>query len=79
MALTDLLIAVVMGLVIFGLGLWAVRGLAMPREEPDPEAVIPVRVEYRCSVCGTRVVMTHAQGSDPEPPKHCRETMDPVA
>ena len=43
--------------------------------EPDPAQLRPVDVEFRCTVCGTTVVMTTAAGDDPEPPRHCREDM----
>jgi len=47
-----------------------------PDSEPDPEAVVPVNVRYRCIVCGAEVVMTAAQGDHPlEAPRHCREDM----
>ena len=46
-----------------------------PEPEPDPADLRPVDVEFRCSICGTTVVMTAAQGDDPEPPRHCREDM----
>jgi hypothetical protein len=46
-----------------------------PEPEPDPTQLTPVDVEFRCSICGTTVVMTAAQGDDPEPPRHCREDM----
>jgi hypothetical protein len=46
-----------------------------PEPEPDLSELRPVEVEFRCSICGTTVVMTAAQGDDPEPPRHCREDM----
>jgi hypothetical protein len=47
-----------------------------PEQEPDPDAVVPVNIRYRCIVCGAEVVMTAAQGSaEPEAPRHCREDM----
>jgi hypothetical protein len=46
-----------------------------PEPEPDPEQLRPVDVEFRCTVCGTTVVMTTAAGDEPEPPRHCREDM----
>jgi len=47
-----------------------------PETEPDPEAVVPVNIRYRCVVCGAEVVMTAAQGDmPPEAPRHCREDM----
>jgi hypothetical protein len=47
-----------------------------PESEPDPDAVVPVNLRYRCIVCGAEVVMTAAQGDQPpEAPRHCREDM----
>ncbi len=46
-----------------------------PEVEPDPETLRDVDVEFRCTICGTTVVMTTAAGDDPEPPRHCREDM----
>ena len=47
-----------------------------PDSEPDPDAVLPVNIRYRCIVCGAEVVMTAAQGdAPPEAPRHCREDM----
>ena len=46
-----------------------------PEPEPDPAQLRPVDVEFRCTICGTTVVMTTAAGSEPEPPRHCREDM----
>jgi hypothetical protein len=76
----DVIIAVAMGLAIFGVALWAVRGLAKPPPpEPDPEDVVAVAQDYRCSVCGLRLSVTHAQGDDVTAPRHCREEMLPVS
>lgn len=51
-----------------------------PDSEPDPGAVVPVNIRYRCIVCGAEVTMTAAQDSDeaPEAPRHCREDMIPA-
>jgi hypothetical protein len=74
----DVAVALLMGVVILRLGLWAVRLLRIPAPEPDPDEVVPVQVDYRCSVCGTQVTMTHASGRGISPPRHCREEMEPV-
>ncbi|MDP8959476.1 MAG: hypothetical protein M3N51_09830 [Actinomycetota bacterium] len=79
MSAVDLLIALAIGVVIFRLGLGAVRLLASPAPEPDPQAVVPVQLDYRCSLCGTRVTMTHLSEEKAAAPKHCREEMEPVA
>ena len=49
-----------------------------PEPGPDPEQLRPVEVEFRCTICGTTVVMTTAAGAEPEPPRHCREDMTRV-
>ena len=72
----TILIAIVIGLVIFGTSMWVIRMLATPPPpEPDPDDVIEVAVDYRCSVCGMKLTVTEAHGADAEPPKHCREEM----
>ncbi len=73
-------IAIVIGLAIFLTGRWAVRILATPGpEEIDPDEVVAVEASYRCTVCGMRLTVTHAQGSDVKAPRHCREEMEPIA
>ena len=75
----PILIAVAIGLAILALGRWAVRLLATPVPgEPDPEDVVEVSVDYRCSVCGLRLTVTHVHGDEVRPPRHCREEMEPV-
>jgi hypothetical protein len=70
------LIAIGMAVGIFATALWAVRLLATPQPpEPDPEDVREIEAHYRCTVCGLRLVVTHAQDAEPEAPKHCREAM----
>jgi hypothetical protein len=69
-------IAVVLGLGIFVVSLWVIRQLATPApEEPDPSEVREVAVDYRCTVCGLRLTVTHAQDGESAAPKHCREEM----
>ncbi len=75
----TVLIAVAIGLAIVVGTLYTVRLIAMgPPPEPDPEAIHEVEAHYRCSVCGMRVTVTHLQDAAPDPPKHCREEMDPI-
>ena len=76
----GLVVRVVIGLVgavtIYVIGAALLRKFKIePEPEPDPEQLRSVDVEFRCSVCGTTVVMTTAAGDDPEPPRHCREDM----
>ncbi len=71
------MIAGAIGLGIFAVALWAIRLLATPGPvEPDPEDVTEVAVDYKCTVCGLRLTVTHAQADDEvDAPRHCREPM----
>lgn len=74
----DYLIAAAIGIGIFGIALWAIRLLATPGpEEPDPEEITEVAVDYKCTICGLRLTVTHAQDEDEvAAPRHCREPME---
>ncbi len=74
------MIAAAIGIGIFAVALWAIRLLATPGpEEPDPDAITEVAVDYRCTICGLRLTVTHAQAEDDvAAPRHCREPMDVV-
>jgi hypothetical protein len=72
-------IAVLIGVAIFALGRWGIRVLATPiPDEPDPDEMVAVERRYRCTVCGMRLTVTHAQGDDVAAPRHCREDMEEV-
>ena len=74
------LIAVAIAVAIFAVSMWAINLLATPGpEEPDPEDIEEVAVDYMCTVCGLRLTVTHAQIDDEmTAPRHCREPMEPV-
>lgn len=73
------LIAVALGIAILAVTILAVRGLARPvPPEPDPDEVQEVSADYRCTVCGLRLSVTHAQDEDHTAPRHCREPMVPA-
>ena len=77
--MVTVLIAIAIGVSIMAVSLWAIRLLAMPQPpEPDPEEVLEVDVPYRCTVCGLRLTVTHAQDTEMIAPKHCREEMEPA-
>jgi DNA-directed RNA polymerase subunit RPC12/RpoP len=37
-----------------------------------------VKLQYRCSLCGTEVRMTVATEEHPDPPRHCMDEMELV-
>ncbi|GIU92777.1 MAG: hypothetical protein KatS3mg011_1683 [Acidimicrobiia bacterium] len=74
----DLAIAVLIGLAIWRGSLAVIRALSNPPDQPDPDAVVPTRQDYKCTVCGTEVTMTVRNVDETPPPRHCREEMIPV-
>lgn len=75
----QIVVAAVIFLGVLGVGRWAIRVLATPvPDEPDPDDIVDVEVPFRCTVCGMRLVVVHAQDAAVTPPRHCREEMEPV-
>jgi hypothetical protein len=75
----KLLVAVVVFLVIWKLGVFVLRAIASPMPEPEPGELRKVNLRYRCSICGTEVRMTSAPDEMPDPPRHCMDEMQLVA
>ena len=70
------MIALALGVLFFAASVYVVRLLATPLPpEPDPGDVLEISSDYRCTVCGLRLTVTHAQDGDHAAPKHCREEM----
>ena len=68
-------LAVAVAMFIFRLGLAVLRMLATPIPEPPPAGELrKVKLQYRCSLCGTEVRMTVAPA--PVPPRHCMDDME---
>lgn len=74
----NLLLALAMGLLIWRMSLAVIRMLSTPPAELDPDDVVKVDQDYKCSVCGAEVTMKAVNPAEDKPPKHCREEMDPV-
>lgn len=74
----DIVIALAVGYVIWRVSIAVIRMLSTPPPEIDPEDVMPVDQDYRCSVCGAELTMKAVNVAEDKPPKHCREEMVPV-
>lgn len=80
MTVIRVLIAIAFGFLIIRAGLAILRGMAAPIPEPPPSGELrKVKINYRCSLCGSEVRMTVATDEDPDPPRHCMQEMDIVA
>ncbi len=66
------------GLVIWVVLVWFIRMLSTPPPEVDPNEIVSIDQDYKCSVCGAEVTMKAVNPAEDKPPKHCREEMDPV-
>lgn len=71
---------VLIGVVLWKLGIAMLRALSRPLPPPPPSGEMRrVNVRYRCGVCGVELRLTMAPDEDPPPPRHCLEDMDVVA
>ena len=60
-------------------GLSVIGTFARPLPGPPPPGELrKVRMQFRCSLCGTEVRMTVANDEMPDPPRHCQDEMDLV-
>ncbi len=74
----DIVIAVLIGLVIWRTSMAVIRMLSTPPPELDPSDVMEVAQDYKCSVCGAELTMRAVNIQEDKAPRHCREEMDPV-
>ena len=72
--------AIAVAMVLLRMGLAVLRTLATPLPEPPPVGELrKVKLQYRCSLCGTEVRMTVATDESPDPPRHCMDDMELMA
>lgn len=75
--LISVVIAIAAAYVILRIGLSIFRLLATPLPEPPPAGELrKVKLNFRCSMCGSEVRMTVATDEHPDPPRHCMSEMD---
>ncbi len=78
MGLLNWVFAVGLGLIIWRVSMSLIRLLATPPPDVDPDDVVDVEQDYKCTICGTEVTMTVQNVTESNAPKHCREEMIPV-
>ena len=80
MLVLKILMAIAVAMVLLRMGLAVLRTLATPLPEPPPVGELrKVKLQYRCSLCGTEVRMTVATNESPDPPRHCMDDMELMA
>lgn len=76
-SIVRLVVAILAAYLFIRFGLALLRGMAAPIPEPPPAGELrKVKIQYRCSLCGTEVRMTAATNEAPESPRHCMQEMD---
>jgi hypothetical protein len=71
----DIVLAVLIGLVIWVGSVTVIRMLSTPPPEVDPADIVIVDQDYKCTVCGAELTMRAVNPAEDKPPKHCREEM----
>ena len=74
----DVILALALGYLIWRVSLAVIRMLSTPPPGVDPDDVVTVDQDYRCTVCGAELTMTAVNLAEDRPPRHCREDMVPV-
>ena len=77
MLVLKIIVAVAVAVIMLRTGIALLRALATPSPEPPPAGELrKVKLQYRCSLCGTEVRMTVATDEQPDPPRHCMDDME---
>jgi len=74
----DVILALAAGYIIWRVSMAVIRMLSTPPPEVNPEDVVAVDQDYKCTVCGAELTMRAINVQDDAPPRHCREDMIPV-
>ena len=74
----DYLIALFIGVVVFRFLRNSISSLASIPPELDTEDVIEISQSFICNKCGTELTVNRQSVVANEPPKHCKEAMEPL-
>ena len=74
----DYLIALFIGVVIFRFLRNSISSLASIPPELDTEDVVEISQSFICNKCGTELTVNRQSVVANEPPKHCKEAMEPL-
>ena len=74
----EILIASVIGFIIFRFLKNSIGSLASIPPEIDPTDVLETSQSFICNACGTELTVNFQSVVVNEPPKHCKEEMTPI-
>ncbi len=73
-----MVLALLLGLIIRRISIAIIRMLSTPPPELDPDELVEVDQDYKCTVCGAELTMKAVNVAEDKAPRHCREEMIPV-
>jgi DNA-directed RNA polymerase subunit RPC12/RpoP len=71
----DVILALVAGYFIWRVSMAVIRMLSTPPPEVNPDDVVAVDQDYKCTICGAELTMKAINVQDAAAPRHCREDM----
>ena len=74
----DYLIALFIGVVVFRFLRNSISSLASIPPELDTEDVVEISQSFICNKCGTELTINRQSVVANEPPKHCKDPMEPL-
>ena len=74
----DYLIALFIGVIVFRFLRNSISSLASIPPELDTDDVVEISQSFICNKCGTELTINRQSVVANEPPKHCKEAMEPL-
>jgi len=74
----EYLIAIFIGVMIFRFLRNSISSLARIPPELDTEDVVEISQSFLCNKCGTQLTVNRQSVVANEPPKHCKDEMQPL-
>ena len=74
----DYLIALFIGVFVFRFLRNSISSLASIPPELDTDDVVEISQSFICNKCGTELTINRQSVVANEPPKHCKEAMEPL-
>jgi len=74
----EYLIAIFIGVMIFRFLRNSISSLASIPPELDTEYVVEISQSFLCNKCGTQLTVNRQSVVANEPPKHCKDEMQPL-
>ena len=74
----DIFVALLLGVVIFRFLRNSIQSLASIPPEIDTDDVIEISQSFLCNKCGTQLTVNRQSVVVNQPPKHCKEEMQPI-